>query len=227
MSARTIFMPGNGRGIDLLDPQPDQIDFAMLAEQLAKEARYNGGTPNTFYSVAEHSVRGADVILIETRDATAAAYFVLHDGHEGVLRDETTPKKHAHAELAAAEFGVLAPQILEAYARLTDRHDAAIHAAAGLAWPPPLAIAETVKSVDLKLFVTEWRDLMHGIAHPAWELYQGIEPLPGKIVPMGWRSARYAFLDRCKRLLPALQSSVGTAREEARLCPPYVAGGAA
>jgi hypothetical protein len=208
MSGRTILTLSNGKGIDLLDPKPSDIDFAVLAEHLAKEARYNGATRNTFYSVAEHSVRGAHAILIATGDRRLAAYFLLHDAKEAFKKDDTTPKKNAIAELAQQHFGVLASQVLAAFKLLSNRLDDAVHEAAGLDLPAGTGLAPTIKSWDLRMFVTEWRDLMGNQQHPDWEPYKAIEPLPQKIVPWSWRDARNAFLDECYELLPALQEAV-------------------
>lgn len=205
MSPRTILTLANGCGFDLLNPTPSDIDWNAFAEQLAKEARFNGATPGVFYSVAEHSVRCADAALTDTGNELLAAYLLIHDTKEGGLKDDTTPKKRALAEMAETEFGVLAPTIMDAYAALEDRHDVAIHAAAGLSWPPSPDMQIGIKHYDLALFVTEWRDLMRGIEHPCWEPYEKVEPLPRRIVPWEWGTARSLFLNRCTRLLPALK----------------------
>jgi hypothetical protein len=104
VSAATILTLANGKGIDLLDPKPEDIDFDAIAQHLAKEKRYNGATPGLEYSVAEHCARGASAILTATGNTTLAAYFLLHDAHEHTLKDDTTPKKRAIAELAPGAF---------------------------------------------------------------------------------------------------------------------------
>ncbi len=203
MTASTILTLANGKGIDLTDPKTSDIDFAVIAEHLAKEKRYNGATPGVQYPVAQHCVIGADAILRDTGNIELAGYFLLHDGHEAFLKDDTTPKKKALAEIAARNFGVLSTEIMDAFDMLTDSFDAAIHQAAGLAWPPTPAMQQAVKAYDLTMFVTEWRDLMRGLDHPNWDPYRGITPLPDTIVPMGWRQAAAAFRARCTSLLPA------------------------
>lgn len=205
MSPRTVLTLSNGKGIDLLDPRPSVIDFDVVAEHLAKEARFNGATRGVFYSVAEHSVRGANAIEFETGDRELAAYFLLHDAKEAFKRDDTTPKKEALAVLAQQHFGLLASHVLAAFKLLSSRLDVAIHKAAGLEFPVDGNLARRIKSWDLRMFVTEWRDLMGDQPHPDWEPYRNIKPLPAKIVPWGWRDARKAFIDECEDRLPALQ----------------------
>jgi len=206
MSAETILTLANGRGIDLRAPKPSDIDFSAYAEHLAKEKRYNGATPGVEYSVAQHLVVGADAILVATGDETLAAYFALHDAPEAVLKDDTTPKKRALAEECEQSFGILAEHVLDAFRRIDDRHDAAIHAAAGMLWPAPEWMRERVKHWDLVMFVTEWRDLMPGVEHPHWEPYRDIKPLYTTIIPWGWERAASSLLARWQRLLPALRA---------------------
>lgn len=213
MSAETILTLANGKGIDLLQPKSSDIVWAVVAEQLAKEARYNGATPNTFYSVAQHAALGSIAISeamakgyyspMETRElALLPAYFILHDNPEHVLRDDTTPKKRAIGEIAKQKFGILACQILECFDELTERHDIANHTAAGLPWPMSTKMAAQVKHWDLRMFVTEWRDLMLGIEHPNWDGYADFVPLGEKIVPLNWQDARNLYFARVRAVLP-------------------------
>jgi 5'-deoxynucleotidase YfbR-like HD superfamily hydrolase len=203
-----ILTLSNGHHVDLLNPRATDIDFNSIAEHLAKENRYNGATPGLTYSVAEHTARGVEAILSAGDDKEVARYFLLHDCPEAFLKDDTTPKKKAIGAVAEAEFGVLAATITGAFDRLTDRFDAVIHEAAGVSWPPPREVAEAVKRWDLRMFVTEWRDLMGGIDHPEWAPYATIEPLDVAIMPWTWTTARRVFLHHCDALLPAMQRKV-------------------
>lgn len=210
MSARCHFKIPNGPLINLRHPTPaDYADFFWQAEHLAKEARYNGATPEVVYSVAEHAARGADAAYEQTRDPLVAAAVLIHDNPESLLRDETTPKKNALAEEIAETCGVLAPQVLECYAALERRHEAAVHMAAGVGWPLPEHIRRIVKQIDRRLLVTEWRDLMGGIPHPDREAYADVQPLPSLIVPRHWRAARLMYLDRARAYLPVLADRRG------------------
>lgn len=202
----TILTLSNGRGIDLLGPKASDIDFAVIAEHLAKENRYNGATPGRVYSVAEHCVRGSTAAYEATGDRELAAYFLLHDGHEAFLKDDTTPKKRAIGALAFEAFGVLATTITLAFDLLTDRFDVAIHEAAGLPWPPSPEMRARIKHWDLTMFVTEWRDLMGNLEHPDPKPYADIEPLKETIVPMpSWNMPRRLFMQDCLALLPVFK----------------------
>jgi uncharacterized protein len=203
----TILTLSNGTGIDLLHPKATDIDFAVIAEHLSKEKRYNGATLGLEYSVAEHSVRGAHAILEVTKDKELAAYFLLHDAHEAFLKDDTTPKKRAIAAVAEESFGLLASAIIASFDLLTDRFDVAIHEAAGLPWPPPAHLVPLIKHWDLVMFVTEWRDLMAGIEHPNWKPYANFQPLKDRITnPWFWNEARYHFMMLARELLPRVGS---------------------
>ena len=102
-------------------------------------------------------------------------------------------------------FGVLADRIIAAFNAVTERHDAAIHAAAGLPWPPSDGMRAAIKHWDLVMFVTEWRDLMKGREHPDWSPYVGVESLEFPITPWQWRLAAERFRSKCETLLPCFQ----------------------
>jgi hypothetical protein len=76
---------------DLAAPDPSEIDFFAMANALSKIARFNGSNPGVAYSVAQHSVMGAEAVFNETGDDRLAAFFLLHDGEEHLLGDKPTP----------------------------------------------------------------------------------------------------------------------------------------
>jgi 5'-deoxynucleotidase YfbR-like HD superfamily hydrolase len=205
MSTSTILTLSNGKGIDLLNPHVEDIDFQAIAEHLGKEPRYNGATPHVQYSVAQHSSIGCDAILADGGNETEAAQFLLHDAKEALVKDLTTPLKVAVADIAEQYYSAVPTEIINSFEILEGRIDAAIYVAAGLSWPLSLERAQLVKKYDLIMFVTEWRDLMHDVPHPNWAPYSGIKPLPQKIEPLSWAQARAGWLLRANRLLPALR----------------------
>lgn len=206
MSAASILTLANGKGVDLLNVRAADIDFATLAEHLGKEKRFNGATPDVEYSVAQHLCIGTDAVLAQSGTETEAAYFLLHDCHEALWKDDPTPKKHAIAERIEEVCGVLAEEIIDVLAEIEREHNAAIHQAAGLPWPLPDITRRRIKAMDAIMFVTEWRDLMHDLPHPNWAPYSGIKPLKEKIDHVWtWAEARAGWMLRANRLLPAMR----------------------
>lgn len=206
MNPRTILTLADGRNIDMLNPRPDDFrNPAWAAEHLAKEARYNGATPDVVYSVAQHQVECVYTAMDESSDRQLAAYLALHDVHEAIFKDDTTPKKHALAAIAEARFGVLAHLIIEAFDDLTSRADRALHEAAGLAWPPSPEMVAAIKRVDRILLVTEWRDLMGGVPLPNAEAYADVKPLRRKIrAHKKWRRAEHDLMLAWNEFVPQL-----------------------
>lgn len=208
MNPRTVLTLADGRNIDLLNPTA--ADYASLdwaAEHLAKENRYNGATPGICYSVAQHTSECVIAALFATNDKTLAAYLSVHDVHEAVLKDDTTPKKRTFAAMAEAKFGVLASQVMATFDDLTDRHDRAIHEAAGLPWPPTPEMARAIKHFDRILLVTEWRDLMGGVPLPNAEAYTDVQPLQYVILPHDrWQSSAALLGVMWRQYLPALSA---------------------
>jgi uncharacterized protein len=206
MNPRTVLTLANGRNIDLLRPQmADFRQLAWAAEHLAKENRYNGATPGVCYSVAQHTVECVKAALELTADHVLAGYLSVHDLHEALLKDDTTPKKRALAAIAEEKFGVLAISIMAAFDELTDRHDAAIHDAVGLPWPPMPEMVLQIKRIDRMLLVTEWRDLMGGYPLPNAEAYSDVEPLTRRIVPYTkWQQGEQLLTAAWQIYLPAL-----------------------
>jgi uncharacterized protein len=212
VNVRTVLTLANGRNVDLLNPQVDDYrDLGWAAEHLAKENRYNGATPGLCYSVAQHTCECVLAAMADTGDERLAAYLSLHDVHEAVLKDDTTPKKRTFAALAEAKFGVLASQVMDAFDDLTDRHDRAIHQAAGLPWPPTPEMRRAIKHFDRILLVTEWRDLMGGYPLPNAEAYSDVMPLRRKIVPNHkWQSSSALLFLTWRTYLPSLRARGAT-----------------
>lgn len=210
MNPRTVLTLADGRNVDLLNPKAS--DFQPLdwaAEHLAKENRYNGATPGASYSVAQHMCECAVRALEATGDRTLAGYLLLHDVHEALFKDDTTPKKRALAAVAEDRFGILAGSVMAAFDELTDRCDVAVHEAAGLPWPPSPGMARQIKHWDRVLLVTEWRDLMGGVPLPNASAYSDVIPTTHRISPIqNWTHARDVLLFMWRQHLPALQPEV-------------------
>lgn len=203
--SQTILTLSNGKGVDLNALRAEDVDLPTFAEHIAKEARYNGATPGLIYFVGQHICHGTDAMLKDGATEEEAAYFHLHDLQEGIWKDDPTPKKVTIATRIQDRCGVLAQDIIDVLDEIVDEHDAAIHHAAGMRWPMPAKIRKYVKLYDLRMFVTEWRDLMNGQPHPNWAPYANIQPLDIKIVPWPWERARDEWMVRARKLLPSLK----------------------
>lgn len=88
----------SGRRLDLLDPQPDEIEIEDIAHGLARVARWNGQTHGAHaFSVAQHVLIVEDIAADLNRhwpdDCRMAA--LLHDAPEYVIGDLISPFKTA------------------------------------------------------------------------------------------------------------------------------------
>lgn len=198
----------SGRLVDLTAPAAaDYADVEALAEHLAKENRWNGATPGVAYSVAEHLWRGALAAFAETSDRKLAAYFLLHDAAEALLKDDPSPKTAAVIRITDQLFGpAKGAMIANALGELNDRHDRAAHAAFGLSWPVPPAVRMAVREWDHRMARTEWRDLMGDPALPCEAPWRDVEPISDKpIKPLDdWRAAKAMLLAAWHEFMPAL-----------------------
>ena len=88
----------SGRRLDLLDPQPADIEISDIAHGLARVARWNGQTHGErAFSVADHALLVEAIVTaldpgIEPRWQLAA---LLHDAPEYVIGDLISPFKAA------------------------------------------------------------------------------------------------------------------------------------
>ena len=151
-----------------LDPRPEEICIKDIAHALSNLCRFTGHC-QTFYSVAEHSVR----VCLEV-PAPDALWGLLHDASEAYLNDMSRPMKRY------SEFGI-------PYRAVEARLMEVIAQRFGLVGPMP----ESVKHADTVLLMTEKRDLMHGCNKP-WE--DTAEPLAQEITPWISQKAYGKFL---------------------------------
>lgn len=163
-----------GRRLELLDPRVKEVDFREIAWALAHVNRY-GGHAETPISVGLHTLIVADHAPIGLR-----AYALLHDAHEARLGDTTAPVKETWAAAAKLLYGEKGLIVVEGVRReLERRHDAVIHAAAGLDLPGAREHA-AIKLLDLRALATERRDFLGGHEMRSdWHIdAEGIEPFP-------------------------------------------------
>lgn len=177
--------------VDLLSPDFGKITPRAMASALAKLNRWGGNTIVPV-SVAQHSVAVRDIFLRRNPDMRSAAiYALLHDGHEYLLGDMTTPMEKALAQ-RIPDFAIA----VEAVKLSIDR---AIRAAWNIPHPSGEILA-AVHEADTMAAGLEWRmclPIENGDSpYPRPPSAQGIRPLP-------WPQAEDLFLQNLMAELSA------------------------
>lgn len=202
----------DGTVMDLASPQAEDIDFGEMANTLSKIARFNGRHAGIAYSVAQHSVMGADALYNETGDGLIAGYFLLHDGHEYLVGDVSRPMvllTQLMMGFCLADRGILPSGeagggiVRDAIERGKLMLDGVIYRAANLL-PPEQApyYLRHVKAMDERMLVAECRALYGTRAEvPLAENNHQPPRLTGAIRPWGAAKAEEAFVDRLEKYL--------------------------
>ena len=195
----------SGRAVELLAPQAHQIDLEVdVPEHLARIARFNGACRSGVYSVAQHCVLGADALYRETSRRDMAAAFLLHDAHEYLIGDITTPTAQALDHFVSVYTSIKEGSLHQGLHRLKTALDFAIYAAAGITYPLPRDVQDAVEVMDRRMVMTERRHLL-GSPPASWG--DALETTPsirlmGKLRVWPWPEAADEYRDRLKRYLP-------------------------
>jgi uncharacterized protein len=169
----TTILTAQGQYFNFHRPEDHPYKIGEIAHALSHICRYTGHVER-FYSVAQHSLLVSYLV-----PAQWALDGLLHDASEAYLGDVSSPLK----------------ALLPDYKAIEQRVEAAIALHFGLAFPLP----SIVKHADLKMLVTEKRDLM--IRTPNDEdHWPNITPCDMKVHPMSSETARECFLARFKEL---------------------------
>ena len=149
-----------------------------IAHALAGKFRFSGLTEKR-YSVAEHCVRGAELM-----PPAFAGAFLLHELSEVYLPDIPSPlKPYVFVESEAS------PAIT--WADLERQHTRVILEALGLSSLEPLIYSPEVRRMDLAMLAAEKRDLVGPEPEP-WGLT--VEPTAHTITPWSPEVAQGSFL---------------------------------
>lgn len=162
-----------GETFSPLKPDPDQINIEDIAHSLARQCRFTGHSV-FFYSVAEHSVRVAELLEKQGWERMTCLWGLLHDASEAYLVDLPTPLKRS-------------PSIGLPYQRAERHLMWAVCERFGLPISQPAVVGEA----DAILLATEVRDLMHG-HRDYWRKIQA-EPMAERIRPWSPEVAEYEF----------------------------------
>lgn len=150
-----------GHKVHFLNPKPSEFDIRDIAHALSRIPRFNGHTIKPYY-VLQHVC-----ICCDAAPENAKREALAHDWAEAYESDLPSPLK------------VLVPQ----YRDIEQRLERAIARRFNHRYPYP----EAVKEVDMRLLITEMRDLT---SRHDWKTLP-FAPLAEKIMP--WDSAK------CKR----------------------------
>lgn len=196
-SAVMSFRP-DGSLMNLAEPTEADVHWQTLGNALSKIARFNGIYNGIAYSVAQHSVMGADALINETGDTVLAGYFLLHDAHEAWIGDQSRPATELLANALFRMHDIPAHWVRNAVSAMKDRLDKPIFNKAGL----PSVLPQIVREMDDRMLQAEALALFGKTGYR--NLAGRILPMPkltGAIKPWGAMKAEEQWLDRLSRYL--------------------------
>jgi hypothetical protein len=169
-------MTWKGHSIDLeKGPTIEQVDIEDIAHSLAMQCRFCGH-PKRFYSIAEHSIYAA---LMANK--MHAVYYLLHDGHEYIYHDISSPLKR-----------LLFPPGMDTYKVKCNNTDETIMTALGLSIVGFRNLKKDIKEIDRMLLELEQRYLFsRGNVLP---VFTDDHPLHGKPFGLDPEEAEQEFL---------------------------------
>ncbi|MGC0054857.1 hypothetical protein ACNSPG_17695 [Brucella pituitosa] len=188
----------DGSLMNLAQPTEADVHWQTLGNALAKIARFNGIYSCLAYSVAQHSVMGADALINETGDPVLAGYFLLHDAHEAWIGDQSRPTTELLADALFRMHSLPVHWVHKAVNEIKARLDQPIYHKAGLTPVLPQIVRDMdermLQAETLALFgPTGYRNLA-GRKMP-------IPKLTGAIKPWGALKAEEQWLERLSRYL--------------------------
>ena len=180
----------SGRRLDLLDPQPADIEIEDIAHGLARVARWNGQTKGAHaLSVAQHALI-VEEIAFALNPGWPSAWrraALLHDAPEYVIGDLISPFKAA----VGLDYKAFEQRLLSA-----------IHQRFEVPNPLPVAIGAAIKSADTSAAYFE-ATILAGFAIAEARRFFGTPLLPEPLVtqlttlaPWPPEHAHAAFLTR-------------------------------
>lgn len=174
----------SGRRFEPLNPDPDQLAITDIAHALSHQCRFSGHT-QIHYSVAEHSVRVADLLRSRGAPVELVLAGLMHDASEAYLVDLPSPIK---SDPRFSFYRTAELRLMDVIAK---------HFGFSRAWKNH---QKEIRDADLTLLATEARDLM-AYRPEHWDVKQlPCAPLPTRIIPWSIESARGAFYCRFQSL---------------------------
>ena len=148
-----VILTRHGEYVNLLDPQPATIDVRDIACALANINRYTGHT-TVPYSVAEHSIRVAELLKAEGYSVKSQLAGLLHDATEAYLGDVSSPLKSILPDYRALEKNLESVIELKFNVLIHNRPE--------------------VKAADMNLLCAERHALMPAVGD--WQILAGMDP---------------------------------------------------
>ena len=172
-----------GKSFDLLHPTSDMVCIEDIAHALSQLCRYTGHTRD-FYSVAQHSV----LMSLDSDLPGDPMAKLLHDADEAYVGDTASPWKQClYAEVPNISGGAHFESLRSWERKIQD--------VIGIALDVSLAHSDEVKESDIRMYLTEIRDLMP--PSEEWSNWmRDLEPAKDKIDPWDPEFAEKAFLDQ-------------------------------
>lgn len=184
----SFIVTASGGSFSLRNPNPRDVELLDITIALSHQCRWSGHTRD-HYSVAEHSLRVADVVRDRLKQrgrprresVVPELQGLLHDASEAYLVDVPRPIK----------------PLLQGYREIEDR----VHAAICFRFGLPVELPEVVHEADGVLLLTEARDLFD--KHPPESELPSMfgDALPTKIIPRKINAVQLLFVERFYALI--------------------------
>lgn len=172
----------SGKMVSITNPKPEQIDINDMVYSLCRINRFNGHTKGIPYSVANHSWFAAKQAIKDGSGVEVALAVLLHDAHEYVIGDITTPAALAVQYLCG---GLNLPNSIGyTLSKIKANIDSAIWSRLGL---PNLSLmhSDKIRALDLRMLGTEKRDLLNEPENEyVWGHIKSLQLFEDKIVPI-------------------------------------------
>lgn len=185
----------SGRRLDLLSPDPRDIEIEDIAHGLARVARWNGQTKGDHaFSVAQHSLVVTDIVGALWPDFTSNELLaaLLHDAPEYVVGDLISPFKTA----IGLDYKAFELKLLQAIYRRFEVGELSL--AAAVAIKQADTIAAYYEATLLAGFGKAEAELFFGNPQLPMELHRALSVLS----PVAASSAQSSFLTQFAELSP-------------------------
>ena len=183
------------RGFDPFNTRADDVDLEDIAHALAMTCRFGGMVPR-FYSVAQHAVLVALMVMEASRRPDWALLALHHDSAEAYLGDIPRPIKRGMMFVGSERHLATIQNPSGGYIQSFAEAEAVVYSAilTGLGLLDDKAAHNMIRDADNAMLAAELQGLM-GVRP---DEHTGISPMAMQPLPpsmcMGWEDAKAAFL---------------------------------